>query len=185
MAKAVLSGAPKRVRDCLDDGVQIVSSDADLKDVVPMLKESDVVLVVGNDHRLQGIVTSWDLAEEFAQLVDPFMRIGEIEDRLGTLVSTKLGHERIAEFLSDHRSADSERSEQPEELTMGELQRVIEYPPHWECLGLVAIERGTFIAALDAIREFRNTLMHFKDPLTLEEASKLTNFCHLVREIPL
>lgn len=185
MAKAVLSGAPKKVRDCLDDGVQIVESDADLKDVVAMLGESDVVLVVGKDHRLQGIVTSWDLAEEFAQLVDPFMRIGEIEDRLGTLVRDKLGRERIAGFLSDHGSAGGERGEQPEELTMGELQRVLEYPAHWDRLGLNAIDRGTFIAALDDIREFRNRLMHFKDPLSSKEASKLTNFCDLVREIPL
>jgi len=66
MAKAVLRGAPDKVRDCLDDDVQIVKSDADLKDVVPMLGKNDVVLVVGKeDHRLQGIVTSWDLAEEF------------------------------------------------------------------------------------------------------------------------
>ena len=79
MAKAILSGALATVRDCLDDDVQIVTSAEDLKDVVPILGESDVVLVVGGDHRLQGIVTSWDLAEEFAQLVDPFMRIGEIE----------------------------------------------------------------------------------------------------------
>lgn len=41
------------------------------------------------------------------------------------------------------------------------------------------------IEALDAIRNFRNRLMHFKDPLSPEETSKLTNFCDLVREIPL
>lgn len=185
IAKALLSGTPKKVRDCLDDKVPIVSSDRDLRDVVPLLGESDVVLVVGQDHRLQGIVTSWDLAEEFAQLVDPFKRIGEIEERLRTLTGRNLGQEQIMKFLSDHGSTNQEYRERLDELTIGELQRVLEYPSHWESLGLKAIERETFIEALDTIREFRNRLMHFRDPLSPEETSQLTNFCDLVREIPL
>ena len=185
MAKALLSDAPEKVRDCLDNSVQIVASDADLKDVVPMLGERDVVLVVGLDHRLQGIVTSWDLAEEFAQLVDPFKRIGEIEERLRTLVRRRLNAEQIANFLSDHSSVEGEHQAQPEDLTIGELQRVLEYPQHWDLLGLTAIDRVTFIKALDMIRGFRNRLMHFKDPLSPEETLRLTNFCDLVREIPL
>ena len=180
-----MSDAPEKVRDCLDNSVQIVASDADLKDVVPMLGERDVVLVVGLDHRLQGIVTSWDLAEEFAQLVDPFKRIGEIEERLRTLVRRRLNAEQIANFLSDHSSVEGEHQAQPEDLTIGELQRVLEYPQHWDLLGLMAIDRVTFIKALDMIRGFRNRLMHFKDPLSPEETLRLTNFCDLVREIPL
>jgi len=113
------------------------------------------------------------------------MRIGEIEVRLRTLVTDKLGSEQIAGFLSDHGLADGGSNDNPEELTMGDLQRVLDYPFHWDCLGLNTIERTTFIEALDAIRNFRNRLMHFKDPLSPEETSKLTNFCDLVREIPL
>lgn len=184
MAKALLSGAPEKVRDCLDDDCNIVESRADLKDVVTLLGKSDVVLVVGQDHRLQGIVTAWDLAEEFAQLVDPFKRIGEIEERLRTLVGHKLGQEQLAQFLSDHDSTDGENRKRPEELTIGELQRVVAYPQHWELFDLKAIERVTFVEALDRIRGFRNRLMHFKDPLSTGEISDLANFCDLVREIP-
>ena len=39
----------------------------------------DSGLVIGRNKKLQGIVTAWDLAEEFAELVAPFKRIGEIE----------------------------------------------------------------------------------------------------------
>ena len=184
MAKALLSGAPEKVRDCLDDDCPIVGSREDLKDIVPMLGNSDVVLVVGQDNRLQGIVTAWDLAEEFAQLVDPFTRIGEIEARLRTLVGHKLDRDQLAQFLSDHDLTDGEHRKRPEELTIGELQRVVAYPQHWELLGLKALERVTFVEALDRIREFRNRLMHFRDPLSTGEISELANFCDLVREIP-
>ena len=86
LAKALMNGNPKTVSDCIDDSVPRVQSAADLKSVVSQLSENDVVLVMGIDKRLQGIVTAWDLAEEFAELADPFKRIGEIEERLRALV---------------------------------------------------------------------------------------------------
>ena len=98
MAKALMDGKPNIVGDCIDEA-PLVRSDADLKSVVSQLKENDVVLVYGQDNRLQGIVTAWDLAEEFAELVDPFRRIGEIEERLRIVLSRRLGPDRVAEFL--------------------------------------------------------------------------------------
>ena len=80
MTKALMNGKPKIVGDCIDQDVRFVPSDADLKSVVSQLRGNDVVLVIGQDKRLRGIVTAWDLAEEFARLVDPFKRIGEIEE---------------------------------------------------------------------------------------------------------
>ena len=55
-------------------------------------------MVIGRDKRLQGIVTAWDLAEEFAELVDPFKRIGEIEERLRALVRMRLGKDKVTGF---------------------------------------------------------------------------------------
>ena len=90
MAKALMDGNPNTVGDCLDD-VPLVPSDADLKSVVGQLSDNDVVLVYGQDNRLQGIVTAWDLAEEFAELVDPFKRIGEIEKTPSSLAYQATG----------------------------------------------------------------------------------------------
>ena len=184
MAKALMDGKPNTVVDCIDD-VPLVRSDADLKSVVSQLKENDVVLVYGQDNRLQGIVTAWDLAEEFAELVDPFRRIGEIEERLRTVLSRRLGPDRVAEFLSRNQGPSSNsRIAGLEELTMGELQRVLEFPEHWDALGL-AFDRAVFIKVLDEARRYRNRLMHFGDPLTEAEKIQLTNFCNMVRAIQL
>ena len=184
IAKALMNGEPRTVRDCIDNDVRFAQSGADVNSIVTELDGSDVVLVTGRDHRLQGIVTAWDLAEEFAELVDPFKRIGEIEERLRTLVEKRLGKDQVAKFLSDQGMPEGNAIEELEELTMGELQRALENPTNWNALGLV-FDRNIFIGALNEAREYRNRLMHFRDPLTDSEMTSLTNFCDMVREIQL
>ena len=184
IAKAMMNGEPTTVGDCTDNDVPIAQSNADLKSVVSQLGENDVVLVIGRDKRLQGIVTAWDLAEEFAGLVDPFTRIGEIEERLRTVISSRIGKIKVAEFLSDQGLSGENPINELEDLTMGELERVLEFPEHWDKLEL-PFDSGVFIPALREVRGYRNRLMHFGDPLTKTEMARLTNFCNMVREIPL
>ena len=181
LSQALLNGTPTTVRDCIDEDkdVQYANYADDLESVVNQLSSNDVVLVTGRDDRLQGIVTAWDLANEFANLIAPFRRIEEIEKRLEILIR-KLDPQRISEILGD-----SDRSaKDTKELTMGDLQRVLESPDHWDELEL-AFDRKDFIGALNKVRNYRNRLMHFGDPLNESETQKLTNFRNMVREIQL
>ena len=162
----------------------IVEIDADLKSVVSQLSENDVVLVIGQDKRLQGIVTAWDLAEEFAKLVDPFKRIGEIEERLRALVRIRLGQDKVIKFLRDHGLLGYEPTAKIEDLAMGELERVLDFPEHWDSLEL-PFDRVVFISALGEARGYRNRLMHFRGPLMPAEMRRLSNLCDTVREIHL
>ena len=184
MAKALMNGDPTTVADCMDTNVPVAQYDDGLTSVISQLRESDVVLVIGRDKRLQGIVTAWDLAEEFTGLVGPFKRIDEIEKRLRTLVRKRLGKEKVAQFLRDQENSVKDPSEALEQLTMGGLQRVLENQGHWDELKL-PLDRVEFINAFDEARDFRNRLMHFRDPLKQDELRKLTNFCEMVREIQL
>ena len=179
IAKALMNGEPKKVGDCIDGDVHSVQRDADIKSILSPLNEKGVVLVIGQYNKLQGIVTPWDLTIEFTNLVDPFKRIGEIEERLQTLIK-RLGPCKVADFLSDDNSSVKDIRE----LTIGDLQRVLEYPGHWDALDL-AFDRQAFIAALDDVRNYRNRLMHFGDPLKEPEMTRITNFCDMVREIQL
>ena len=184
MTKALMNGKPTTVAQCIESVVPTVASDTDLKTIVNQLIGNDVVLVIGPDKRLQGIVTASDLAGEFAQLVDPFRRIGEIEKRLRILVRTRLGKGKVADFLRDRITRANDATAEIEELTMGELQGVLEFSDHWNELGL-PFERKVFVDALAKARDYRNRLMHFRDPLTQQEIDHLSNFCDMVRTINL
>ena len=184
IANALMNGDPKTVGDCIDKDVPRVKSEDDLKSILRQLGKSDVVLVIGRNKKLQGIVTAWDLAEEFAQLVDPFKRIGEIEERLRTLIEKRLGKDKVVDFLTDHGLSGNDSIAGIEELTMGGLQRVLEAPEHWDALKL-PLDRVVFIGYLDKARGYRNRLMHFRDPLTDDETTELSNFCDTVRVIQL
>ena len=168
MAKALMKGDVTTVADCLDNGVPFAQYNDDITSVISKLRENAVVLVMGRDNRLQGIVTAWDLAVEFTELVDPFKRIGEIEERLRTLVGRRLKKDK--EYL--------------EQLTMGGLQKLLEDEGNWDKIN-PPVDRVEFIDAFDEVRGFRNRLMHFRDPLKPHELTNLTNFCEMVREVPL
>ena len=182
IAKALMNGKPTTVGDCIDKNVPYAQIDHDLKAVVSLLDGNEVVLVIGRNKRLQGIVTAWDLAEEFVELVDPFKRIGEIEERLRTLIEMRLGKDTVVEFLKEQELSGDDAMKELERLTMGDLERVLGFREHWEVLGL-PFERGVFIDALSKARDYRNRLMHFRDPLKEFEMTHLTNFCDMVREI--
>ena len=184
IAKALMNGQPTTVGDCVDGKVPFAQSHDDLKSVVSRLAETDVVLIIGREKRLQGIVTAWDLAEEFAGLVDPFKRIGEIEERLRALLERRLGKDRAAQFLSERGLSGDDPIADLDDLTIGALQRVLESAEHWHELD-VPFDRNVFTKALNDVRKYRNRLMHFRDPLKEEELLQLTNFCDTVREIQL
>ncbi len=184
IAKALMNGDPETVGDCLDTNVPVAQSHEDLNSVVTKLSINDVVLVIGRDNSLQGIVTAWDLAGEFAELLDPFKRIEDIEQHLRALVRIRLGTEEVAEFLADQGFSGKNPVAALEKLTMGELERVLQFPDHWNALQL-PLDRVEFTDALDEVRGYRNRLMHFGEPLNRSELATLTNFCDTVREIQL
>jgi hypothetical protein len=142
---------------------------------------SDVVLVIGRDKRLAGIVTAWDLADEFQKLIGPFKWIGEIESRLRKCLFSHLNKEAVHSFLASSNSSVDEPN--PEFLTLGDLLHLVRNPEVWEQLSL-PFDRATFAEALDDVREMRNRLMHFRDPLAPDEATRLRSFCRMIRKVP-
>ena len=81
-------------------------------------------------------------------MVDPFKRIGEIEERLRTLLRIRLGEQKVLEFLVDEEAAGGTSVGALQNLTMGDLKRVWEFPEHW-CASKMPFEREEFIQALD------------------------------------
>ncbi len=180
IANALLKGSARTVNECLDKEAPQVSIDDDIGTVIRHLQDHDVVVVIGRDKHLSGIVTAWDLAAEFSGLVGPFKWIGEIEARIKARLENKLGRDHILAFLSETRQPDSELS--MDMLTMGSLHVLVQNQENWEKLDL-PFDRKVFCEELEMARELRNRLMHFRDPPSQAETERLKRFCDVCREI--
>ncbi|MBI4234147.1 MAG: CBS domain-containing protein [Chloroflexi bacterium] len=173
------AGKAENVRECLDQNPPVVSSESDIADVMKHLHEHAAVLVVGNDKRLCGIVTAWDLMDEWADLVRQFQQIGYVETGITFLLLQRLDRLCILSCLAIE--GKNPPLEKLEELELGDLLRVIQNPENWQKLGL-PYDRVHFSSALDRIRKMRNQLMHFRGPLSQEQMTELNNFSKTVEQ---
>ena len=179
ITEARMHGPAVTVNDCVEPCPQ-VSIEDDIGVVIDHLRNNDVVLVIGADKRLTGVITPWDLAEEFAKLAEPFKYIGEIETRLRRLLGQKLAVE-WGDVLRHFEIGDETPTSM---LDMGDLVRIIEHPDYWQKLG-VPYDRATFVERLHAIRAYRNDLMHFREPPSPGETASVVNFCKMIRAVPI
>ena len=179
IAEALMHGSAATVNDCVEPCPQ-VSIDDDIGVVIDHLGNHDVVLVIGVDKRLAGVVTPWDLAQEFAKLAEPFKYIGEIETRLRRLVGERLA----SEWDGVLRHFEIGKEKPTSMLDMGDLARIFEHPDYWQKLK-VPYDRATFVERLHAIRAYRNGLMHFREAPTPGETANVVNFCKMIRAVPI
>ncbi len=170
------------VRDYMDPP-QEIRSDASLFEAIPLIMKHEYVLVRGTQNKISGIVTTADLGEQFGQLGEPFLLVGEVENHVRKLVVGKFTVEELAE----HRvpTDDQREVESVEDLTIGEYKRLLEKPSHWNRLDLAAMmDRKVFIKQLENVRLIRNRVMHFEpDGLEEEDLETLRRFTDLLRKL--
>jgi CBS domain-containing protein len=167
-------------RDCMDP-VTVVDHDMSIFDAISVIVATDFVLVRRADRVLGGIVTTSDLGAEFGRLGEPFLLLGEIENHLRWLLSTRFAATDLEACLDP---ADTSRSvEGPEDLTLGEIQRFLDNNERWQQLNL-ALHRVEFIKTLDAVRQIRNGAMHFDpDGVLPEDVERLREFVKFMRAL--
>lgn len=116
------------------------------------------MLVQAPDRIICGIVTAADFSEQFRQLAEPFLLVGEIENSVRKLIRGKFTATELAEVKDPD---DKERKvDAVSDLTFGEYVRLLENESHWRKIGL-ALDRTEFIKRLIEIRDIRNDIMHF------------------------
>lgn len=169
-----------QVRDCVNPQVHEVRHDTPLLDAVAGIATNGYTLVRDSTNRIVGIVTTSDLSREFQELASPFLLIGEIEKYLHTLVHGRFTTEEIQASLPEGLTATGTA-----DLTLGGYCRLLDKPANWDKLGLNFGKRQ-FVARLEAVREIRNEVMHFRpDGLDPEKQQVLQGlvafFRHLAR----
>ncbi len=184
IARAMLHGHPKEVKDALDVSVPRVEPGGPLLEVVELFKKHDVVLVQGPDKVVRGIVTPADIADEFSALAGPFLLIGQIEEELRWLVKKWLerDHVDLAAALKLETDNDLGKATPKEvtDLTMGELLWILSAEDSWKAVG-IKYDRVTFCREFDAVREIRNAVMHFKDIPGPEDYKRIQDFAAVVQ----
>ncbi|NLZ95322.1 MAG: CBS domain-containing protein [Bacteroidales bacterium] len=156
-----------KISDYVCKNVKVLSPDTPLLAAVKDVYEHGFVVVVGQDEKLQGIVTTYDLSLEFITISEPFLLIEQIERQIRKILDGKFLVEELSRF-SDQNSTKKIKS--IDDLSFGEYIRLMENKDNWERLQL-PIARKIFIEKLYLIREIRNDIMHFS-PDELEEKQR-------------
>lgn len=168
------------VRHCMNPHVQEVRLGTPLLDAVSGIASHGYTLVRSSTDEIVGIVTTSDLSREFHELASPFLLIGEIEKYLHTVVHGQFTTEEIQAALPEGLTATGTA-----DLTLGGYCRLLQNPPNWDKLRL-EFSRELFVERLEAVREIRNEVMHFRpDGLDPEKQQVLHGlvafFRHLAR----
>jgi CBS domain-containing protein len=149
---------------------EIIDGKQPLFDAVSVIARTGYVLVRGLDNTITGIVTASDLNDQFLQLAEPFLLVGEIERHIRRVIHGQFTRE---ELVGLSNTSDNQAIDHIADLTFGDYCRLLEDPPRWEKLNL-KVERTVFVKLLHEIRDIRNNVMHFNpDGLDPEDVRKL------------
>ena len=143
-ARLALEKIPATARDCMEPPNQIRAAD-DVFAVVGSIVQKEYAMVQGDDKRYTGIVTTSDLSEILHIWAEPFLLIGEIENRIRSLIRPKFSLEELRRVAKD----ETEEIESIEDLAFGHYVWLLQNPDNWTKLQLP-------LAACGNSHSFRN-----------------------------
>ncbi|MFZ3499972.1 CBS domain-containing protein [Streptomyces sp. 5.8] len=156
-----------------------VRYDRHLVDIIPMLAESDFVLVRDEKNNVAGIVTATDVAATYGEMATPFFLIGEFDQLLRRILVANFDITYAASLCDPE---GKRKIEAFDDLSIGDYQQVLGNKDAWEALGW-PLDRKVFLSRVNDLREIRNDLMHFNpDPLPQDAVRKIRNMITLLRE---
>lgn len=168
-------------KQVMESGGQSAKSSDSLLIHINRIIESEYLYVQDPTGLYVGILTATDLAEGFLATAGPFIKIGEIENRLRALVNQLPLPilQEAAEHSGATRSIDTAA-----DLSFGQYVAILERGENWDQLGL-QFDRNTVVGNLREVNNARNDVMHFRptelDAQTAEAIDKCLNWLRVVR----
>lgn len=150
-----------------------------LIDVLPYLEQYGFLLVRDQTKQVAGIITIADVAAEYGATARPFLLIGDLDRQLRRVISEGLDLQEVITLCDPDKLRNITSFGQ---MSYGDYQRVLSNQQQWDKLGW-PLDRKSFVARLDELREVRNELMHFndKDKAGDDAIPKLRNMIELLR----
>ncbi|MFC7931677.1 CBS domain-containing protein [Streptomyces cinereoruber] len=151
-----------------------------LIDVLPDLERFGFLLVKDQTNRIAGIITVADVAAEYGATARPFLLIGDLDRQLRRVISEGLD---LTEVIALCDPDGQRKLAAFDQLSYGDYQQVLGNQEQWDKLGW-PLDRKSFVARLDELREIRNELMHFNDKDKAGDSAipLLRNMIELLRE---
>jgi len=168
------------VRECMQPHKEL-SYDTYIFSAIEFVISNEYALIRGSDNVICGIVTTTDLSQQFRELGEPYLLLGEIEKYIRKMLLNKY---TLKDLQAACNPSDKDRAiHKVSDLTLGEYIRLIENPDQWEKLSL-NIDREVFIGKLEEIRQIRNDVMHFDaDNIAEQDVKKLREFVRLLQNL--
>ena len=168
------------VRECMQPHKEL-SYDTYIFSAIEFVISNEYALIRGSDNVICGIVTTTDLSQQFRELGEPYLLLGEIEKYIRKMLLNKY---TLKDLQAACNPSDKDRAiHKVSDLTLGEYIRLIENPDQWEKLSL-NIDREVFIGKLEEIRQIRNDVMHFDaDNIAERDVKKLREFVRLLQNL--
>ncbi len=166
-------------RQAMEPGGYVVQSNEGLLAHIAAIIENEFIYIQSPNKEFVGILTATDLAESFLETSGPFIKIGEIEQRIRMLVDRLT----IPEIQSSKNGSDTSRDvKSASDLNFGEYIRALENRDRWGKIGS-DFDRATVVAALKEVNRVRNDAMHFRPrPLDSEKIRELDWCLNWLRE---
>ena len=149
------------VRDAAVQKVQVVRTDDLLIDCVQVVADHGFVFVLNPDHSLSGMVTTYDLAHQLREELNPYAFTEEVELRLRRTLHKALL--QIKEKTTQYGRPGDERMIQRLHDGKTDFHHYVELLRRadvWESLGWKSSQES-FANRIDDIRQIRNDFMHF------------------------
>jgi CBS domain-containing protein len=169
----------QQVRECMEEPFT-VGLKASPSEVTAAIIKNDYVLVHDKDKIVRGIVTGTDLAEQFQELIEPFLLLEKIEMKLRKLCDDVFDVERLRDACKEDRR---EKVSGVQDLAFGDYQSLFQLQDNWDRLGFVAC-KATFDKEMDAARDRRNEIMHFRPSVKgKDKNAPLRRFLRLLEQL--
>jgi predicted transcriptional regulator len=168
------------VKDAMDAPTDCVVSGSDVMlEVIEKVVRIGYVLVTDEQKKIVGIVTTADLSEEFQNMTEPFLIVGEIENHLRQI----LGQLEIDWETAKNPTDELRKVNSPDDLTLGEIKRFLESEENWNLFN-IQLDRVQLGKLLERVVTIRNDIMHFNyDTLPSDDVEHLRKVANLFRQL--
>ncbi len=177
--KTVMGRKVTSVGDCMEEA-HVIGAGSSLFGVIDAVIKYECVLVRDSEQKISGIITTSDLSEQFHQLGEPFLLLGEIENHIRRILDATF-------CVEDYRTVSFQNGKRPIEdvsdLTLGQCLRLLGNPENWRKIK-IAVDGPAFIAGLEQVRRIRNEVMHFDpDGVPSEDMDTLRKFSQFLQKL--